>query len=96
MKFNRIVLIFLFFLSTMVNSYAACLPTDFKQPNIPIKSSPNEGLKDKVHVWYDASLSMSGFTKSQPEEVNLLSHHINCIYIVFLQYEFVCGQSNSP
>jgi hypothetical protein len=79
MKFNRIVLIFLFFLSTIVNSYAACLPTDFKQPNIPIKSSPNENLKDKVHVWYDASLSMSGFTKSQPEEVNLFGPILNSL-----------------
>ena len=79
MKFNRIFLIFLFFCSTIVNSYAACLPTDFKQPNIPIKLSPNEGLKDKVHVWYDDSLGMSGFTKSQPEEVNLFGPILNSL-----------------
>ena len=72
-KFSKISLIVFFFLSTIVNSYAACLPTDFKQPNIPINTSVNEDLKDKVHVWYDASLSMSGFTKSQSEEVNLLA-----------------------
>ena len=78
-KFSKISLIVFFFLSTIVNSYAACLPTDFKQPNIPINTSVNESLKDKVHVWYDASLSMSGFTKSQSEEVNLFGPILNSL-----------------
>jgi len=78
-KFSKISLIVFFFLSTIVNSYAACLPTDFKQPNIPINTSVNEDLKDKVHVWYDASLSMSGFTKSQSEEVNLFGPILNSL-----------------
>ena len=76
-KFNKLVLIFLFFLSTIVNSYAACLPSDFKQSNIPINTTTNESLKGKVHVFYDASLSMSGFTKSQPDEVNLYGTILN-------------------
>jgi len=78
-KLSKISLIFVFFCSSIVNIYAACLPTCFKQPNIPIKTSVNENLKDKVHVWYDASLSMSGFTKSQSEEVNLFGPILNSL-----------------
>ena len=76
-KSSKITLIAFFFWSTIVNSYSACLPTDFKQPNIPINISDNEDFKDKVHVWYDASLSMSGFTKAQSEEVNLFGPILN-------------------
>ena len=78
-KLSKIVLIASFFWSTIVNSNAACLPTNFKQPDIPINTSINEDLKDKVHVWYDASLSMSGFTKSQSEEVNLFGPILNSL-----------------
>jgi hypothetical protein len=78
-KLNRSILTFLFFFSSIVNSYSACQPTDFKSPNIPINSLVNENLKEKVHVWYDASLSMSGFTKSQTEEVNLFGPIINSL-----------------
>jgi hypothetical protein len=78
-KFYKINLIFLFFFSFITNIYSACLPTEFKSPNIPINSSVSENQKDKVHVWYDASLSMSGFTKSQTEEVNLFGPIINSL-----------------
>ena len=78
-KLSKILLIASFFWSTIVNSNAACLPTNFKQPDIPINTSINEDLKDKVHVWYDASLSMSGFTKSQSEEVNLFGPILNSL-----------------
>ena len=78
-QFSKITLIIFFFWSTIVNSYAACLPTGFKQPDIPINTSVNENLKEKVHVWYDASLSMSGFTKSQSEEVNLFGPILNSL-----------------
>ena len=78
-QFSKITLIIFFFWSTIANSYAACLPTGFKQPDIPINTSVNENLKDKVHVWYDASLSMSGFTKSQSEEVNLFGPILNSL-----------------
>lgn len=78
-QFSKITLIIFFFSCTIVNSYAACLPTGFKQPDIPINTSVNENLKDKVHVWYDASLSMSGFTKSQSEEVNLFGPILNSL-----------------
>ena len=78
-QFSKFTLIIIFFWSTIVNSYAACLPTGFKQPDIPINTSVNENLKDKVHVWYDASLSMSGFTKSQSEEVNLFGPILNSL-----------------
>ena len=78
-KSSKIVLIIFFFWSTIVNSYAACLPTGFKQPDIPLNTSVNEDLKDKVHVWYDASLSMSGFTKSQSDEVNLFGPILNSL-----------------
>jgi len=78
-KFSKIAFVFIFFFSSIVNSYAACLPTDFKQPNIPINTSVNENLKDKVYVFYDASLSMGGFTKSQPDEVNLFGPILNSL-----------------
>jgi len=78
-QLSKIILIIYFFLATIVNSYAACLPTGFKQPDIPINTSVNENIKDKVHVWYDASLSMSGFTKSQSEEVNLFGPILNSL-----------------
>ena len=78
-KFSKTVLIIFFFWSTIVKSYAACLPTGFKQPDIPLNTSVNENLKDKVHVWYDASLSMSGFTKSQSDEVNLFGPILNSL-----------------
>ena len=78
-KSSKISLILFFFWSTIINSYAACLPTGFIQPDIPLNKSVNEDLKDKVHVWYDASLSMSGFTKSQSEEVNLFGPILNSL-----------------
>ena len=78
-QFRKIILIIFFFWSNIVNSYAACLPTGFKQPDIPLNTSVNEDLKDKVHVWYDASLSMSGFTKSQSDEVNLFGPILNSL-----------------
>ena len=46
-------------------------------PEIPLVSEENENLKNKVYVWYDASLSMSGFTKSQSEGVNLFGPLVN-------------------
>ena len=78
-KFSKITIISIFFWSSIANSYSACLPTDFKQPKIPINSSVDVDRKDKVHVWYDASLSMSGFTKSQSEEVNLFGPILNSL-----------------
>ena len=46
-------------------------------PDIPLISEENENTKNKVYVWYDASLSMTGFTKSQSEGINLFGPLIN-------------------
>ena len=67
--------IFFFFIFT-TNVFSVCEP-DFKMPEIPLVSEENENSKNKVYVWYDASLSMSGFTKSQSEGVNLFGPLVN-------------------
>ena len=67
--------IFFFFIFT-TNAFSVCEP-DFKMPEIPLVSEENENSKNKVYVWYDASLSMSGFTKSQSEGVNLFGPLVN-------------------
>jgi len=73
----KIKLLFIFFFSIFTSSaFSVCEP-DFKMPEIPLVSEENKNLKNKVYVWYDASLSMSGFTKSQSEGVNLFGPLIN-------------------
>jgi len=77
-KYIKYIYILIFFFSTISNSYAACQPK-FTLPQFPINNSSNEDLKNKVYVWYDASLSMSGFTKSQTDETNLYGPVINSL-----------------
>ena len=77
-KYIKYIYVLIFFFSTISNSYAACQPK-FILPEFPINNSGNEDLKNKVYVWYDASLSMSGFTKSQTDEINLYGPVINSL-----------------
>jgi CRISPR/Cas system CMR-associated protein Cmr5 small subunit len=77
-KYIKYIYVLIFFFSTTSNSYAACQPK-FTLPEFPINNSSNQDLKNKVYVWYDASLSMSGFTKSQTDEINLYGPVINSL-----------------
>ena len=77
-KYIKYIYVLIFFFSTISNSYAACQPK-FTLPEFPINNSGNQDLKNKVYVWYDASLSMSGFTKSQTDEINLYGPVINSL-----------------
>ena len=77
-KYIKYIYVLIFFFSTISNSYAACQPK-FTLPEFPINNSSNQDLKNKVYVWYDASLSMSGFTKSQTDEINLYGPVINSL-----------------
>ena len=62
----------------VTNVYSACEP-EYKMPEIPVFSEENDNAKNEVYVWYDASLSMSGFTKSQPDETNLFAPLVNVL-----------------
>ena len=59
---------FVFFFSIFTtNAFSICEP-DFKMPEIPLVSEENENLKNKVYVWYDASLSMSDLLSPNQRE----------------------------
>ena len=77
-KYIKYIYVLIFFFSTISNSYAACQPK-FTLPEFPLNNSGDQDLKNKVYVWYDASLSMSGFTKSQTDEINLYGPVINSL-----------------
>ena len=71
----KFLFVFIFLIFT-TNAFSVCEP-EFKMPDIPLISEENENTKNKVYVWYDASLSMTGFTKSQSEGVNLFGPLVN-------------------
>jgi len=68
----------LFTLLIITSAYSSCEPK-YALPEIPLISEESDNAKNKVYVWYDASLSMSGFTKSQPDETNLFAPLVNVL-----------------
>ena len=69
-KISKLLLLLYILSFGLANSAENCRP-EFQAPEIPMIISNNENSKNTVYVFYDGSLSMTGFTKSQPDETNL-------------------------
>ena len=72
---NLLIIMFCLF-TTIASGSSNCKP-EFQAPKIPATIIDNSNVKDQVNVFYDSSLSMTGFTISQPDETNLFGPIIN-------------------
>jgi len=74
--FKKLLILFIFISITSAYSSNKCKP-EYQTPEIPTIVSSDEKLKNPVYVFYDSSLSMTGFTRSQDEETNIFRPIIN-------------------
>ena len=76
-EYLKKILILLFFFNVATAYGASKCKPEYEVPKIPSIISSDEKLKNPVYVFYDSSLSMTGFTRSQDEETNLFRPIIN-------------------